>query len=148
MRRVLAGLVVCSLVFGLAFALVDMLGAMLRATERPWDLLSWRALASQAFLATLFAGSVLVIIGRPVYLVLKSRNRWHHAVIGAFAIAFVFDFCISVWLLAAQSPEAALLARMPVLLREAGLIAALGALAGLAYWLVARPDRAAALIPP
>jgi hypothetical protein len=148
MRRVFAGLAVCSLVFGLAFALADMLGAMLRATDDPMALPTWGALGSRTFLASLFAASVLIIIGRPVYLVLKGYNRWHHAVIGAFAIAFVFDFSLSVWLLAAQSPEAVVLAGVPGLLREAIKNGLLGALAGYAYWRVARPDRAAALTPP
>jgi Ni/Fe-hydrogenase subunit HybB-like protein len=140
MRRVFAGLLVCSLVFGLAYAALEMASEMVGAAD-PWAVLTWRALASKTFLAMLFALSVLIIIGRPVFLVLKTRHRRRHAVLGAAAIAFVVDFCIALWLLAAQSPDAAVMAAVPDVFVEALRMAALGAIAGYAYWLIARPDR-------
>ncbi|MDX2143105.1 MAG: hypothetical protein SFV19_07100 [Rhodospirillaceae bacterium] len=148
MRRVFAALLICSLAFGVAHAVLDQTLAAWRAVDHPLDALSWRALASQTFLATLFAVTVLIIIGRPVFLVLKTRHRWHHAVIGGFAIALVVDVGLSAWLVAAQSPEASLAAAVPGLLMNGLRSSLVGALAAYVYWRIARPDRMAALTPP
>jgi hypothetical protein len=141
MGRALLGLFVGALVFGVAFALSDYLMAVSDAPEGKSHPFVWAAFFSATFLAWLFAVTVLIIIGRPTYLILARYHQWYVSVFAGFIIAFAIDFFLTLALRLAQMPPGEAVFEVGALLIGAAQVSIIGAVAGVAYWLVARPDR-------
>lgn len=146
MGRALLGLFVGALVFGVAFAAFDYLMAVSAAPAgKPHPFILGQFL-SATFLAWLFAVTVLIIIGRPTYLILARYAQWYVSVFAGLVIAFAVDFFLTLALRVAQTPPGEAVVGFSGLLIGAAQISVFGAVAGLAYWLVARPDRLAATV--
>jgi hypothetical protein len=141
MGRALLGLFVGALVFGVAFALSDYLLALSAAPEGKAHPFVWGQFFSATFLAWLFAVTVLIIIGRPTYLILARFHQWYISVFAGFSIAFAIDFFLTLALRLAQAAPGAAAVDIGQLLMGAAQVSMIGAVAGIAYWLVARPDR-------
>jgi hypothetical protein len=144
MGRALLGLFVGALVFGVAFATFDYVMAVSAAPDGKPHVFVLGKFMSATFLAWLFAVTVLIIIGRPTYLILARHGQWYVSGLAGFVIAFTIDFFLTLALRVAQTPPGEAVFDLGGLLVGAAQISVFGAVAGLAYWLVARPDHLAA----
>jgi hypothetical protein len=146
MGRALLGMLVGALVFGVAFATFDYGMAVSAAPDGKPHVFVLGKFLSATFLAWLFAVTVLIIIGRPTYLILARYPQWYVSVFAGLVITFAVDFFLTLALRVAQTPPGEAVLDLGGLLFGAAQISVFGAVAGLAYWLVARPDRLAVTV--
>lgn len=141
--RAIAGLLVSSCIFGAAYALREFAIVALSAPTGASPPFLVGPFATAALLAAFFALTVLILIGRPIYLVLRDNPQWYIAAVVGLVVGFAIDFALAFTFVAAGSDSGGIFGRLAGLLITSAQVGVLGGISGLAFWLIARPGRTA-----